>query len=536
MADQLVCLDDKLRRFAGITSLLEQADPTIVETAVESVQALRPVSECAEDTERTVARALDPEDPEVLEIELALVRVDASIRAGALADAQALARGVITDAEAIDAPTLVARGELALGRALAVARNSSDAVESLRAAANHAEALGDDETVLRAEVELLRVHGQDRQEFERADQEIERALSKAARMRVPPALEAALWRNIGLVRAHERRFLEAHEALDRARSLVVPVWGEDSLHMTGVLNAAGLVAWAERDYESAEAIHRKSIEILVPAVGEEHPWVAGELANLAAIEHQRGNFMAAIADQQRALAILRKSVDSRHPLVSQALNNLAAALVTARRFEEALGLLAESVELKRATMEPDDPSLASSLGNYAATLSHMGRHEQALDAHREALAIREKKLGRTHPETALSLANLGLALHGLGRDAEAREHIVAALESLEKEGGGRSPRIVEPLRSLGLVDVALGQKDAGIETLERALSIALAPESSLDPLDVAEVEVALAEALRERDRARARALAESALQRYTTDGRDPGRKAELAAIAEGMAR
>ena len=125
----------------------------------------------------------------------------------------------------------------------------------------------------------------------------------------------------------------------------------------------------------------------------------------------------------------------------------------------------------------------------------------------------EKIFGRVSPDVGMSLDGIGGVLLALGRPAEGLERHREALEIRLEVHGKDNPALYYSYHGMGACLLALERPAEAIEPLERALKLRDTPEGA-DPLELGEVELALARALVATggDRARARTLLDGATE------------------------
>jgi tetratricopeptide (TPR) repeat protein len=119
----------------------------------------------------------------------------------------------------------------------------------------------------------------------------------------------------------------------------------------------------------------------------------------------------------------------------------------------------------------------------------------------------------------------GLAEQALGRGEQAVKEVERAVAICDKAGTGNSAKLARVLWTLGRILVEQGRYERAMASLERALGVG--KETSVDPLDRAETQAALAHALfaSEKDLVRAQSLLADVRATYAREGK----RAELAA-------
>ncbi|MBL4688565.1 MAG: serine/threonine protein kinase, partial [Nannocystaceae bacterium] len=136
------CLDEKLARFEGLVDVYRTPDRKLVLAPLRLDSALGPLEACVE----RPGRVLDGSKTTALE----LARAVGVLEAGRPVDALALLEGIVERAESEGPSALLARGQLALGRARFSARSAEPSSEMLEQAFWTALEFADDATAARA--------------------------------------------------------------------------------------------------------------------------------------------------------------------------------------------------------------------------------------------------------------------------------------------------------------------------------------------------------------------------------------------------
>jgi hypothetical protein len=118
----------------------------------------------------------------------------------------------------------------------------------------------------------------------------------------------------------------------------------------------------------------------------------------------------------------------------------------------------------------------------------------SIESYEAALRIRSRILGPEHPVVALLYSNLGESQLALGRLDEAQSNFDRALATLTWSLPANHPDLALPLKGRGQVALADGRPAQAVEDLERALALQL--EVGARPLEIADLRVSLAHALR----------------------------------------
>lgn len=268
------------------------------------------------------------------------------------------------------------------------------------------------------------------------------------------------------------RFDEARATLRAGRDEAERRWGAGAPTVGRYEFDLGLLALKTGDLDTAAAHLDRSEGIFVAALGEHALWAARVRFARAKLLMMRGRFTAALAAVDDALVTYAAELPPGHEQLAE--------------IHEARGVLRYFV---------GDP--AGSLASY-----------------HEALRIQLEVSGPEHPTTARLRSNLGESLLALGRLDEAGESFARALAIHALTLPADHPALALPLKGRGQVALAQGRAREAVDDLERALSLQLAQGG--EPLEIADLQFSLAQALTARDGARpARA---GALARQAREG------------------
>ncbi|WP_375768620.1 tetratricopeptide repeat protein [Archangium gephyra] len=506
------CLERRRGQLGALTELLaREPDPKLLDGAVQAVQSLYPLSDCA-DARLLTAVVPPPEDPAVRAraetLEQQVDRLAALHVAGRYAEGLALADTLRPQVAALEHPSLRARvlfwsaslrdgagdykgAEAALREALVLSAQGKDALMETRAwnllvtvvgtrQARHAEALWL-ELPLRAAAERL---GDERQ----------RALMHEA---------------LGTVRWTKGDSERAREDFALALALLEKLPGPNEVDLSRLLNSMGNVLLDLGQYERARGFFERSMELKQKALGPEHPSLASSINNLGLVHEALGHSEQAQAQYERAVALKRKTLGPNHPSLASSLANLGDILRARGHLEEALARHERALELRLKALGPEHPSVSDSYTRLGHVLADLGRDAEARTRYERALAIQEKLHGPGHVETATVCAVLGRTLVRLGRWDEAARFLRRAQATGEQLSGQGPGPLAQALLGWGEWHLARNRPAQAVPLLERALS--LTEERSR-----AEVRWLLAQALWKvgAEPARARDLATQAQEFY----------------------
>ncbi len=205
-------------------------------------------------------------------------------------------------------------------------------------------------------------------------------------------------------------WLDAERASLVAAASMAAGTGRDQAAMRLPLLLAEYLRWRRRfdDWLPAATISLDTARRLGDRRGE-----ADALNNLGNALRQVRRFDEAITAHQDAAAIYRDTGDRHREGI--ALNNLGSALQEVRRFDDAITACQDAAAIYRDT--GDRHREAMTLGNLGLALRNVRRFDEAITAHQDAATI-YRDTGDRHGE-ATALGNLGIALGEVRRFDEA---------------------------------------------------------------------------------------------------------------------
>ena len=474
------CLDDRKKELAALTELFIVADDETVERSVQAVDALPPVSVCAD--VKTLSMVTPPPADPQLRATLAaertvLATARARLGAGKYKEGLAQAEAVAPVAQQLGYRPLVAETQELIGKLRFKSGDYAGADRAWRDALYAAEEARLDDLKSRVAVELANVtvdlHGfADAHEWLRfAEAMVRRTGGNGG-----AELSVDLWVQIALVYYRESRYHEAEEAARKAVALAGQIEPKNPLQRAAAYRTLGDVLKYEGRYDEGLQLLEKARTLAESVLGPEHPDVAAILRKEIDAYAMKHDGAAALELGRRVLALLQKSLPPGHLMIAQTHTNLS----------EALGLL--------------------------------GRYDEALAEEAQALPTYERVFGPESENVGVSNTNIGFALLQLHRNDEARQHLQRAVAIYGKTLAPDCPDIAEPLWRLGQLELSERRPTAAVRVLERALTLR---QKDRDPTEMlADIELELARALGEvrHGDPRARALAEKARDQWAAAG------------------
>ncbi|MBN9686858.1 MULTISPECIES: serine/threonine-protein kinase [unclassified Corallococcus] len=429
------CLERRRRELGALTDVLLATDKDRVPAAPETVQALSPLSRCA-DVEALSQPVPPPERPEVAaRVKAVFAKLDdarARLNADRWQEAVDRVAPLVTEAEALGYKPLLGEALLIQGEARAFLRDEA-AASTLRRAMLASLAGRDDLHATEAVVHQVFIDGEVAQRPELAKVHAEEA-------------QALLERSGGNLE------MQARLLTFQASSLVQQSRPADALPLL-----------------------EQSLTLQERLSGGDSPRVARELLLKATALRQMGRSEESLAAGARAQALLEKAYGPDHPKVAMVLNNRGSTLVGMGRYQEAQAAFQESLIRYERMYGPGQPlryvtGLRANLGAVAFT---MGRYDEAERLQREALKLYQEQFPPGSPYRVRTGNNLSLVLTNQGRMQEALK-LLQEMEA-EREAAtvdGRKDPVFATTQMLSTeVHLRMGQPDRAVASAKRAVAL-----------------------------------------------------------------
>ncbi len=496
---RMSCLRERKTALEAAVSVLSRAETPQIERSTQLIASLPELTRC-DDTDLLLLsrqRVPPPEDSEVLrEVEAlraALVLNSAEGHAGHYARAREQAEQLVTRAESMNYPPLLAEAELNRGLWRSATGQYAQAEHALRRAYSLAAEHGYDEVVFQAATSLITVLGH---HLARPDEGLQ-----WSQVALPLAKYTGDTTNVawiiglqGLVLSRQGKYEDAEARHREALEVFASV--EAQRHQAKVIaNMEGLGAAldAQGRFEEAERSYREALQLRIEVQGPEHPRVADAMGGLGATLFHLGRTKETEQLFRRVLEIRERALGLDHPMVASGANNLGGILHLQKRYEEAERQHRRALEIRTRALGMDHPMVGRSSNNLGETLFRQGKYDEA-EAHvRDAARILEATLDGEHPDLAQIRRNLGDILYEQRRYADAEEQLLEALRIGETTLGPNHVTLVEILRSLALNTWSRGDVQGARLHAERA--VAIAERSEARPELVGEAQVQLARLL-----------------------------------------
>lgn len=441
--DRRLCLDRRLTSFAELTRLMSAADAKVVENSMDAVTRLGSVSDC--ETPPSFDGPTEAERRRQAEqFDVPLARAEALTRAGKLDEAERLTRGALEHAIAMIHPADQARALRLLGRIEAERGNGDGAYELLHDALTLAEREADQQTAVRALIDLVHVVGRLQSRHEEALRFAELADAKIEQLGGRTELRYQLALSRGAVAGEAGMLKESKAAFEVAmkiarRSETIPAETRDYWRLRAG-NALAVGHLRLGSYDEAAAAFEELIADTEAQLGSQHPTLAAALYNLAITRTTLGDHGECRRLGQRALAIQEALYGANSANVARTLDLLATCELELGEVEASLAYSERSLAIARELHGSDNVITQRARLNMARALAAAGEIDRAANEAEACLEAMARVLGDDHVD--LSYAHLLLAdiEEVRGNRAHQLDALETALKIREATLGADHPR------------------------------------------------------------------------------------------------
>ncbi|MEE8524389.1 MAG: tetratricopeptide repeat protein [Thermoanaerobaculia bacterium] len=280
---------------------------------------------------------------------------------------------------------------------------------------------------------------------------------------------AASLHELGLLRAHQRRFAAAEPLLRRALGLRRQALGDEHLAVAESLSALGLAHGVNGDLARARPLFEEALALRRKLLDPEHQLVAVSLAEMGRVHRYAGELVQAEELYRESLRITRKLRGDTHLEVAQRLGFLAVVLRLQGDLDAAEVVALESLEIARKVFGEEHPGLAEPLDSLAAVRILRGDPAAAEPLLRESLRLQREYLGESHPDLAGTMSYLGEVAREQGELTVAERWHAEAWQLLESSFGSEHPWSGIQLVSLAAVLRDQGRLDDAGPLFQRAI-------------------------------------------------------------------
>jgi len=473
--DRMRCLDRARRALDASTALLAEGDAAVLENATQLVEALPALDRCddLEALESDVPAPPAGQAEDVDKVRTALAQARARMVAGAYDEAEARAKQVVADADAIGYGPLSVEAKLVHGDALREVGNYEDAERILGEALVSAMANLQWLEAYDSALDLARLEGAllDRAGSGRAWLKTAEGLRE--RVGDDPKRRARFFLTRASVAERTGEYAAAKEDLETALEQLESVDGATS-RRANALRMLARTMHRLGEPEKAVALQRESAALLVEELGPEHPQVGVARENVASLLSEIGRLDEAATELDAALAIetrawgrdsprlltarmtrvqllrrqgkpveaeaearevlegRRRVLGDRHFDTLMTQTSLAVTIAMQGRHDESEPILADAVKTLDETAGPEHQATLSARHNYTMLLARMQRYADAERELRPLIAAKRKAAGPEHPSVLPTWTLHAAMLAELDREVEAAAEYAQAIEQFER--------------------------------------------------------------------------------------------------------
>ncbi|MEM7003916.1 MAG: serine/threonine-protein kinase [Pseudomonadota bacterium] len=274
-----------------------------------------------------------------------------------------------------------------------------------------------------------------------------------------PQVEARIRRTLGESYSSLANFDTAMDLLSESLILTRASYGDDSLHVRGVMASISTVHWRRGDLRSALATSKELLALRAMAYGKHSELYAETLLNIGNAHSDLGEYVLAEGYLREALRIDRDMATNRQGLenLTFSLNGLATNLVDQGRFEEGLALHRESVDLRQELFGENSPAYTIGLFNLGNTQLAAGDFAAAENWFSKALPLANKIFGAEHPRTGAVRFALGISQIRLGKP-QGDHNAALGMAAVRRSEGTDSLRYLAQRAALAEAQIEAGQK------------------------------------------------------------------------------
>jgi tetratricopeptide (TPR) repeat protein len=259
------------------------------------------------------------------------------------------------------------------------------------------------------------------------------------------ALAARAFTRLVRFENYARRFPEAHQWAALASAAIERLGGDEALELTRFTELARVVR-NEGDLEAALDLAQKVLSRALRLDGPASGRVMGAHHDVAQALVALGRYDEGVEEERKALQMALAAHGERHARTVLLRQSLGIAETRRGRFAEGARELEIALAGNESLAGPEHPDTGDSLLNLAENLRAQGRAAEGLPLARRAAAIYRKRLGDKHPRAAIADGMVGELLLATGDARSALEPLESALALA---GRGDSQEMAEIKLALG---------------------------------------------------------------------------------------
>lgn len=377
---RMSCLDEHLRTFGMLTTLLSGADAAVVVGATDAARALPELHQCS-DLNGLRARVPPPRDAttraKVEDLRGNLAELKILQQAGRARGALQRARAVVTKARSVGDPHLLVESLERLVELQIRAGDLADAEVTGTQALWMAVGIGRDDIALSISRQLYEVVSGMLVRFR--DGEVWDQMTEALLTRLGPGHDLEwswIWNDRGVILTKQQRFPEALALLEKARVLKEKILGPDHPDVGITLSSMATAHLEMGDLDAALRVSDAALDRVAHAYGPEHPALARLLINCAEARLRLGAFDEALTRYRRSLQLWQPEIGNDNALMGYPLTGIGLSLLGKGDVEGAVTSLQRALAVREAG-EADPIPLAEARFGLAQALWVQGNRARA---------------------------------------------------------------------------------------------------------------------------------------------------------------
>jgi len=284
---------------------------------------------------------------------------------------------------------------------------------------------------------------------------------------------------LGTIYYWEKELDKANEILERSLRIKEMVFGIDHISIAKTHDRIGIFFGSIGQLNKARTHIERSLEIREKALESEDIDVADILSGWnedALIERGKTIDLFGCDDNvlilwERTISILEKTLGPEHPEVASQLENVANMYGSVGNWTKMIHYLELALPIKEKFYGTNHWTMAYSLNPLAIALGIIGDHERSRMLFERCIAILEETLGKEFRGLITFYNNYSKTLVDMGNYRQAEVCVIRILELEKQHYGPNAPRTAITLNTYSKILRLLGDYDIALEIQQRALPI-----------------------------------------------------------------
>jgi tetratricopeptide (TPR) repeat protein len=284
-----------------------------------------------------------------------------------------------------------------------------------------------------------------------------------------PLVAARLLNTLGGIMLDLGLLDRAAEPIERAVRIRRDVVGDAHVDTLLAISDLGLLRLHQSRLLEAEELFREAMNGLESARGSDDPETLNATNNVGMALLMQGKLAEAEPVLRSLLATYTRISGPEDPISLMAANNVGGVLMELDRPAEAEPFFSTVLEQYRRIEGPDHEYTLMSMSNLAFSRERQGRIADAEPLYREAMERSRRTLGEEHRNTLMFKSNLGFLLCSLGRLEEAEALTMEVLQTRRRLVGESHADTLQSLHNAAVLMEAKGDVAAAERMLREAV-------------------------------------------------------------------